>query len=94
MPQKSRRKKKYSGQRRPQVVTATTSTTATGATGAAPPAAAPTGQVARPRPGAAKTPGQMAPSLGALNVGREVKRIAIIAGAAVVVIIIMSFVLR
>ena len=94
MPQKSRRKKKYSGQRRPQVVTATTSATSTGSTGAAPPAAAPTVQPARPRPGTGKAPVPMAPSLGALNVGREVKAIAILAGAAVVVIVIMSFVLR
>ena len=93
MPQKSRRKKKYSGQRRPQVVTATTSTTATGAPGAPLQAATPTGQSARPRPGAAKTM-PMGPSLGALNVGREVKAIGIIAGAAIVVIVLMSFVLR
>jgi hypothetical protein len=36
----------------------------------------------------------MGPSLGALNVGREVKAIGIIAGAAIVVIVLMSFVLR
>ena len=90
MPQKSRRKKKYTGQRRPQVATTTATTSAPGAS----PAAAPREPLARPRPGTTKAPGQMAPSPSASNVGHEVRMIAVLAAAAVVVIVALSFVLR
>jgi hypothetical protein len=92
MPAKSRRKKKYSGQRRP--IAAASSPGPSGAT-AAPQTAIPVvpGESApRTRPVTTRSPGATPPV--PTNMGREVRTIAILASAAVVVIVVLSLVLR
>ena len=88
MPQKSRRKKKYTGQK-PRITPSTPSRAAE----------QPAQRVmqretaARPRPGAAKS-GLPLPSIPSnLNVIRELKSIGIVAGILLVILIVLSFVL-
>ena len=89
MPSKSRRKKKYAGQRRPQIAS-------TGASVTSAPRAAPASveTLARPKPAAAKTSTTIAPSPSGANVGRELKTIGMLGGGAIFGIVVLSLVLR
>jgi len=92
MPSKSRRKKKYTGPRRPlAAVSSPTLPTSTASPQTAVPVV-PREATAKARPVTARSPGATPPV--PTNMGREVRTIAILASAAVVVIVVLSFVLR
>ncbi len=92
MPPKSRRKKKYAGQRRPMTAAnSPASPTSTAAPQTAVPVA-PREPTIRAKPVAARSPGAV--PLAPTNLGREVRTIAVLAAAAVVVIVALSFALR
>ncbi len=89
MPSKSRRKKKYTGQRSPQVA-------ASGVAGVEKLTSQPMSAkepLVRPKPVAPRAQGPMAPSLSAANVGKELRAIAILAGVLLVVLVVLSLIL-
>ena len=89
MAPKSRRKKKYSGQRSPQVAPASVARPATPASRPTPAGPPP----ARSMPAAPRVQAQL-PSLSVATVGREIRTIALLAGALLVVLVVVSLVLK
>jgi hypothetical protein len=89
MAPKSRRKKKYVGQRSPQAVAAGVSRVVKPASRPVPAGAAP----ARPGSAGPRVQAQMAPSLSAANVGKELRTIAVLAGVLLVALVVISVVL-
>jgi hypothetical protein len=89
MAPKSRRKKKYVGQRSPQAVAAGVSRVAKPVNRPAPAGAV----SARPVPAGPRVQAQMAPSLSAANVGKEIRTIAVLAGVLLLALVVISVVL-
>jgi hypothetical protein len=89
MAPKSRRKKKYVGQRSPQAAPVANIGVARTVTRPEPPRQA----LARPVAAAPRVPTHMAPSPSAANVGREIKTIAVLAGVLLVALVVLSIVL-
>ena len=92
MPPKSRRnRKKYAGQRRPEIAQSRANV-ATSPRPSTPGAMAT--PVTQPKSGGPRLTGQMAPSISGANVGRELRTIAVLAVVAVTIVVVLSFVLR
>ncbi len=89
MAPKSRRKKKYAGQRSPQTIPASVAVPSKAASRPAP-SGLPAAQTVRT---AAKVQTQMATSPSAANVGRELRTIAVLAGVLLVALVVISLVL-
>lgn len=92
MPSKSKRKRKYAGPRRP-LAPAAASTQGVGASAAQPASTLmPKEPPVRSKPLASRSPAASPPA--PTNMGREVRTIGVMAGLAVIVIVVLSLVLR
>ena len=89
MAPKSRRKKKYAGQRNPSVAPVGVA----GPTRVASRPPSPGGTPPRANPVGVRAPTKMPSSPSVANLGREVRTIAVLAGALLVTLVILSFVL-
>ncbi len=94
MPQKSRKKKFAAAQRRPAAVRAAASENASAPAPSSQLGAPATSPVARPRAGVTKGQAALPPSAAASNVGREVRRIAVLSAVLVTLIVVVAFLIR